>query len=99
MKRGEQRPVGAKLKQLQDRLLELGARLTKETDADSTALVSKALAAIQNQRLSVSIVGQVSAGKTTLVNALARQPGLIARITSALDCGYHAAAFRIAWIS
>lgn len=49
----------------------------RETDADATALVSKALDAVQNQRLSVSVIGQVNAGKTTLVNALARQPGLL----------------------
>jgi len=73
----QQLPVGDKLKQLQDRLLELGSRLMRETDAEATALISKALSAVQNQRLSVSIVGQVSAGKTTLVNALARQPDLL----------------------
>ncbi|MGI9477088.1 MAG: GTP-binding protein [Hyphomicrobiaceae bacterium] len=76
-KRSERRPVGAKLKELQDRLVDLATRLMRETDADATALVSKALDAVQNQRLSVSVVGQVNAGKTTLVNALARQRGLL----------------------
>lgn len=76
-KRSERRPVGSKLKELQDRLVELGGRLMRETDADATRLVSSALDAVQNQRLSVSIIGQVNAGKTTLVNALARHPGLL----------------------
>lgn len=76
-KRSERLPVGAKLKELQDRLVELGTKLMRETDADATVLVSKALDAVQNQRLSVSVIGQVNAGKTTLVNALARRPNLL----------------------
>lgn len=70
-------PVGAKLKQLQDRLLDLGSRLSRDTDAEATELISKAIGAVRNQRLSVSVVGQVNSGKTTLVNALARQPDLL----------------------
>lgn len=75
--RGERQPVGARLKQLQDQLVALGTELMRETDPEATALVAKALDAIQKQRLSVCVIGQVSAGKTTLVNALARQAGLL----------------------
>lgn len=70
-------PVGSKLKRLQDRLLLLGAKLKQETDQEASELIAKALGALQSQRLSVSVVGQVNAGKTSLVNALAREPGLL----------------------
>lgn len=73
----ERQPVGSRLKRLQDRLLGLGAKLKRETDQEASELITKALGALQSQRLSVSVVGQVSAGKTTLVNALARQPDLL----------------------
>lgn len=73
----EREPVGAKLKRLQDRLLLLGTKLKEETDQEASELIAKALGALRSQRLSVSIVGQVNAGKTTLVNALARKPDLL----------------------
>ena len=90
------RPVGAQLKYLQDRLLALGARLMRETDAEATDLIAKALKVLESQRLSVCVIGQVSAGKTTLVNALARHPNLLpvshapwTAVTTRLHFGLH----------
>ena len=73
----ETQPVGADLKQAQDRLLELGNKLISETDPDAANLIAKALAALRSQTLRISVVGQVNAGKTTLVNALSGQPHLL----------------------
>ena len=73
----ERQPVGADLKYIQDRLLELGNRLMRETDPEASSLIENALDALRNQAVRISVVGQVNAGKTTLVNALARQPGLL----------------------
>jgi len=75
--RRERQPVGADLKCLQDRLLELGNRLMRETDPEASGLIANALDALRIQAVRVSVVGQVNAGKTTLVNALAGQPNLL----------------------
>jgi GTP-binding protein EngB required for normal cell division len=90
------RPVGAHLKDLQDRLIELGTKLMRETDPEATDLISKALKVLQGQRLSVCVIGQVNAGKTTLVNALARRSNLLpvsqapwTAVTTRLHFGLH----------
>ena len=97
--RNERSPVGAKLKQLQDRLVALGTELMRETDADATVLVSKALDAVQNQRLSVSRDRTGQCGQDNAGQCPGAATGVAARFTGALDGGDHAVAFWAPWFS
>ncbi|MEL6747069.1 MAG: dynamin family protein, partial [Pseudomonadota bacterium] len=68
---------GGELREISDALCDLGAELGAHLDKDLSGLADGAITALRRHACNVSIVGQVKSGKSSLLNALIRQPALL----------------------
>lgn len=72
-----QSTVASQLAELRSSLLEHGQSLAQVVDGPAKVLVDDVLETLQKQVCRIAVIGQVKAGKSTFINALIRQPGLL----------------------
>ena len=70
-------PVGSSLEQVRGQLLFLGDELAKHIDALAVPLLLETQKQLREVSCRIAIVGQVNSGKSTFVNALVEDPGLL----------------------
>jgi signal recognition particle receptor subunit beta len=70
-------PIGSALEQARGQLLRLGDELAKHVDALGVPLLLEGQKQLREVTCRIAIVGQVKSGKSTLVNALIEDPGLL----------------------
>jgi len=70
-------PIGSSLEQVRSQLLFLGDELANHADALAVPLLRETQKQLREARCRIAIVGQVKAGKSTFVNALVENPGLL----------------------
>jgi tRNA U34 5-carboxymethylaminomethyl modifying GTPase MnmE/TrmE len=70
------RTIGAALEPQRTELLRIAARLRPLSAGMAAARVDKVLEDLDKATCRIAVVGQVKAGKSSLVNALIRRPGL-----------------------
>jgi hypothetical protein len=69
--------VGARLHDSKRRVLGAAGTLTALADKETAQAISQVAARLQRQACRVAFVGQVKAGKSSLINALVEQPDLL----------------------
>src|SRR5262249_57223716 len=70
-------PIGALLEELRGRLLALGDELARHVDEPAVALLLETQRQLRELSCRIAIIGQVKAGKSSFVNALVGNPGLL----------------------
>src|SRR5215475_1321101 len=69
--------IGSSLERVRGQLLLLGDELAKRADALAVPLLRETQKQLREVTCRIAIVGQVKAGKSTFVNALVENPGLL----------------------
>ncbi len=69
--------IGASLEDVRVRLARLTAELQRHLDDNAGPLLDEAQKQLQQASCRIAVIGQVKAGKSTFINALMRQPGLL----------------------
>lgn len=69
--------IGVPLQAVKEELLHLGEELQGVLTESVGAVVTEALGTVRKQYSQVAIIGQIKAGKSSLINALIRRPGLL----------------------
>lgn len=69
--------IGAPLQSVKEELLQLGAELQGILTSSVAAVVTEALGTVRKQYSQIAIIGQIKAGKSSLINALVRRPNLL----------------------
>lgn len=69
--------IGAPLQNVKDELIQLGEDLQGILSSSVAAVVTEALGTVRKQFSQIAMIGQIKAGKSSLINALVRQPGLL----------------------
>src|SRR5262245_15162436 len=70
-------PIGSWLEQVRGQLVSLGDELVKHIDSLAGSLLLATQKQLREVTCRIAIVGQVKAGKSTFVNALVENPGLL----------------------
>jgi hypothetical protein len=70
-------PIGSSLEQVRGQLLSLGDELAKHVDTLAIPLLRETQKQLREVTCRIAIVGQVKAGRSTFVNALVEDPGLL----------------------
>lgn len=70
-------PLGQALEEVRGRLLSVGRHLQKHVDEHAAPLLQEAQKQLREATCRIGIIGQVKAGKSTFINALAERPGLL----------------------
>ncbi len=69
--------VGARLDNTKGRAIEAAAKLIAHADMETAQVIASVAEELRKQACRIAFVGQVKAGKSSLVNALVEQPGLL----------------------
>ncbi len=70
-------PIGAPLEAARTALLDLATRLGSLLGEHAGPLLDAARRQLQERSCRIAVIGQIKAGKSTFINALARRPGLL----------------------
>lgn len=70
-------PIGASLEDVRARLSSLATKLHEHVDEPTVPLLHEAQRQLEQACCRIGVVGQVKAGKSTFINALVEQPGLL----------------------
>ena len=74
----DEKPIlGRELRELSDSLFALGSDLAAQLDEPTARLVRRALLAMRSETCSIAVIGQIKAGKSSLINAIMRKPGFL----------------------
>ena len=74
---GSQLDIGIELESVRRDLVSIGTELSSLVDNPGAELMREAVSVLAGQSCSIAVVGQIKAGKSSFVNALIRQPGLL----------------------
>jgi hypothetical protein len=69
--------IGAPLQTAKEELLQLGAQLQGILTSSVAAVVTEALGTVRKQYSQIAVLGQIKAGKSSLINALVRRPDML----------------------
>jgi signal recognition particle receptor subunit beta len=69
--------IGASLEDVRARLCSLAAKLQEHVDEPTAPLLHEARRQLEQACCRIGVIGQVKAGKSTFINALVEQPGLL----------------------
>lgn len=69
--------IGDHLKLITDRLISAGHALTAVLDTSEALFVDNLLSSLEHHPCRIAVIGQVNAGKSSLINAFIGRPGLL----------------------
>lgn len=69
--------IGGKLEHARGRLLEMATELAPRLDSLAQPLLAQSRKVLERRTCRIAVIGQIKAGKSTFINALAGRPGLL----------------------
>lgn len=73
----EQQLIGADLERIRRELIEIGGQLAEVLEPAGAGMAREAVRILSELSCRIAVVGQIKSGKTTFINALIGQPGLL----------------------